>query len=49
MFGSDWPVALLAGTYQKVFELVREYVTPLGAGIEAAFFGGNAVNFYQLG
>jgi hypothetical protein len=39
----------LAGTYQKVFELVREYVTPLGAGIEAAFFGGNAVNFYQLG
>jgi L-fuconolactonase len=48
MFGSDWPVALLAGTYQQVFELVREYVTPLGAGIEAGFFGGNAVNFYQL-
>jgi L-fuconolactonase len=48
MFGSDWPVALLAGTYQQVFELAREYVAPLGAGIEAAFFGGNAVNFYQL-
>jgi L-fuconolactonase len=49
MFGSDWPVTLLAGTYQQVFELAREYVAPLGAGIEAAFFGGNAVKFYQLG
>jgi L-fuconolactonase len=48
MFGSDRPVALLAGTYRQVFELMREYVTPLGAGIEAGFFGGNAVNFYQL-
>jgi L-fuconolactonase len=48
MFGSDWPVALLAGTYQQVFELVREYVNPLGAKIEAGFFGGNAVKFYQL-
>ncbi len=48
MFGSDWPVASLAGTYQQVFELAREYVAPLGAGIEAGFFGGNAVKFYQL-
>ena len=48
MFGSDWPVALLAGSYQQVFELAREYVTSLGAGIEAGFFGGNAMNFYQL-
>jgi L-fuconolactonase len=48
MFGSDWPVALLAGTYQQVFELVREYVMHLDAKIEAVFFGGNAVNFYQL-
>jgi L-fuconolactonase len=48
MFGSDWPVALLAGTYQQVFELAREYVAPLGAGVEAAFFGGSAANFYQL-
>jgi L-fuconolactonase len=49
MFGSDWPVALLAGTYQEVFELAREYVRPLGAGTEAKFFGGNAANFYRLG
>jgi len=48
MFGSDWPVALLAGTYQQVFELAREYVAALGAAVEAGFFGGNAANFYQL-
>jgi hypothetical protein len=41
-------VALLAGTYRQVFELVREYVAPLGAKVEAAFFGHNAVQFYQL-
>jgi L-fuconolactonase len=48
MFGSDWPVALLAGTYRQVFELAREYVTALGAGVESRFFGDNAVKFYQL-
>ncbi len=48
MFGSDWPVALLAGTYQQVFELAREHVTALGAGVESRFFGDNAVKFYQL-
>jgi L-fuconolactonase len=46
MFGSDWPVALLAGTYQQVFALAREYVRPLGASAEAKFFGGNAADFY---
>jgi L-fuconolactonase len=48
MFGSDWPVALLAGAYRQVFDLAREYVTALGAGAEARFFGGNAGKFYQL-
>lgn len=46
MFGSDWPVALLAGTYQQVFALARDYVCPLGASAEAKFFGGNAASFY---
>jgi L-fuconolactonase len=48
MFGSDWPVALLAGTYQRVFALAREYVEPFGAETEEKFFGGNAVKFYNL-
>jgi L-fuconolactonase len=48
MYGSDWPVALLAGAYRQVYELAREYVLPLGAEAEAKFFGGNAAKFYHL-
>ena len=44
----DWPVALVAGTYQQVYNLVREYIAPKGVEIDNAFFGGNAVKFYQL-
>lgn len=48
MFGSDWPVALLAGSYEQVFTLVREYVEPLGAEAGAKIFGLNAAQFYGL-
>ena len=29
MFGSDWPVCLLAGSYKQVFSLVEDYIRPL--------------------
>lgn len=45
MFGSDWPVALLAGTYAQVHGLVQSYVAPQH---HAAFFGGNAARFYGI-
>ncbi len=48
MFGSDWPVCLLAGSYERVFELVQNYVSRLGSDTEAKFFGGNAAKFYGL-
>jgi L-fuconolactonase len=48
MFGSDWPVALLAGSYAPVHRLVREYVAPWGPDIEAKVFGRNAAAFYGL-
>jgi len=48
MFGSDWPVCLLAGSYERVFGLVQNYVSRLGADTEAKFFGNNAVKFYGL-
>jgi len=48
MFGSDWPVCLLAGSYERVFGLVQNYVSQLGADTEAKFFGANAENFYGL-
>ncbi|NJM55581.1 MAG: amidohydrolase family protein, partial [Verrucomicrobiae bacterium] len=46
MFGSDWPVALLAGDYARVVELARGHVAALSAAEQAAFFGGNAARFY---
>jgi L-fuconolactonase len=46
MYGSDWPVCLLAGTYARVFELANDYVRKLGPETAAKFFGGVARNFY---
>jgi L-fuconolactonase len=48
MFGSDWPVCLLAGSYESVFELAQNYVGGLGTVTAAKFFGGNAAKIYGL-
>jgi L-fuconolactonase len=48
MFGSDWPVCLLAGSYDRVLGLAQDYVRQFGADTEAKFFGANAVKFYGL-
>ena len=46
MFGSDWPVCLLAAEYAQVFALVRDYLAPLPAEAQAKVLGGNAARFY---
>ncbi len=48
MFGSDWPVCLVAASYRQVLEIVRDYFSGFSADEQAAFFGGNAINFYKL-
>jgi L-fuconolactonase len=49
MFGSDWPVCLLAASYRQVLSASRTLVTnSLGAGAEDSVFGGNAARFYRL-
>ena len=48
MYGSDWPVALLAGNYARVFALANDYLSQLGCEAEAKIFGHNAVRFYDL-
>jgi L-fuconolactonase len=48
MYGSDWPVCLLAGTYERVFGLVDDYTRQLQPSEREAFFGGNAARFYGL-
>lgn len=49
MFGSDWPVCLLAGSYDQVAAALQAVVKPhLDKSGEAALFGENAARFYQL-
>lgn len=49
MFGSDWPVCLLATSYEQVCSLTRTLVTScLGTDALGAVFGGNAARFYRL-
>lgn len=48
MFGSDWPVCLLAGGYEKMTGIVRNYFSSYSKDEQDLFFGENAVQFYKL-
>ncbi|WP_428663599.1 amidohydrolase family protein [Runella sp.] len=50
LFGSDWPVCLVAAEYEQVIGLVREYMTNIGfsESDKAKVFGENAMRFYRL-
>jgi L-fuconolactonase len=48
MFGSDWPVCLLAATYDEVVAAAREAFGGLSEAERAAVFGGTAVAVYGL-
>lgn len=48
MFGSDWPVCLLASTYAQVKGLIEDYARGFTEGERAKIFGGNAARFYGL-
>ena len=48
MFGSDWPVCLLAGDYGQVRGLAAGYVGSLSKSEQEAFWGGVASRFYSL-
>lgn len=48
MFGSDWPVCTLAGSYRQVVELLAGFLAHLPAADQAAVWGGTARQFYGL-
>lgn len=48
MFGSDWPVCELAGTYQQVHQALVEALGPISKTERDAIFGGTAIRFYRL-
>ena len=50
MFGSDWPVCLLAASYSKVVSVVRDWAqTRLSGAEQDALWGGVAVRCYGVG
>lgn len=48
MYGSDWPVCELAGSYRQVHDSLLECVLRLSSDEQARIFGGTAEAFYRL-
>lgn len=48
LFGSDWPVCLLAGEYSQVYQLIENNINHLSPSEQAAIWGNNASRIYNL-
>lgn len=48
MFGSDWPVCLVAAEYAQVVTIVRNYFATFSKAEQELVFGTNATKFYKL-
>jgi L-fuconolactonase len=48
MYGSDWPVCLVAASYKQQIAIVNEYVSKLSVDEKEMVMGGNAIRFYNL-
>lgn len=48
MYGSDWPVATLAGDYKDVKNSISEILTELDVTSKKKIFGENAKKFYKI-
>ncbi len=48
MFGSDWPVCLLAGNYSRVLSITENYIKQFTDEEQSMIMGKNAADFYAL-
>ncbi len=48
MYGSDWPVSLLAASYQEAIGIVKQYFASFSKEDQEQFWGRNAIHFYHL-
>jgi L-fuconolactonase len=48
MFGSDWPVCLLAGSYAQVYDAAQFALGESSSAARAKIFGLNAVRVYRF-
>jgi len=46
--GSDWPVCLVACSYERWWQMLREYFASFSGTERAEVFGGNAIGVYDL-
>lgn len=48
LYGSDWPVCLVAASYEKMKGILDQYLAAFSKEDVAKVMGGNAVDFYNL-
>ncbi len=48
MYGSDWPVCLLGGSYDEVKRIIEQYFASYSLAEKVKIFGLNAMQFYKL-
>ena len=48
MYGSDWPVCLVAASYEEVLGIVQDYFSSFSKEEQQLFYGDNAKMFYNL-
>ncbi len=48
IFGSDWPICMVAGTYDKSVDLIEKYIKKLPKEEQEAVMGKNAEAFYNI-
>jgi len=48
VYGSDWPVCLLAASYTEVYDLAWNYYLKFSKAEQAGIFGENAKRFYSI-
>ncbi|MEH6308991.1 amidohydrolase family protein [Olivibacter sp. CPCC 100613] len=48
MFGSDWPVCLVAGQYEQIVDLLDKHLSSLTSAEQEAIWRKNAEEFYNL-
>ena len=48
MFGTDWPVCLVAARYDEWARLIQNFIAPLSTDEQEAIMGGTATHAYKL-
>jgi L-fuconolactonase len=48
MYGSDWPVCLLAASYEEQYSILTDYISALSQSEQAQIMGETAIDFYSL-